>query len=131
MGLLDSIETDLNTVWANSLGLVWSATTGTVDPWTNANIVAGAQADVTQALGPNADPATVATAQTGQATAIDSFLTSIGASPSQAGAGLANSISLLNPLNPASPFNLSSSSMFVLIAIALAAVFLYGYGKGR
>jgi hypothetical protein len=131
--VLTSVETDLNSIWSNTLGVLWSAATGTVDPWTKANIVTDAQTGITQALGPNPDPAAVAEAQTSQASTITGFLTSIGADPSQAGAGLANS---LNPANIFSSLgNLltggSSTTLILILLAGLAAIFVYAYGSSR
>src|SRR5579862_3631856 len=84
MGFLDSIETDLNDVWSNSLGIVWTALSGTQDPWANANATAQVAAESL----PGTADANVA--------AYNNYLTSLGQSPSQFWQGLAGS---LNPLN--------------------------------
>jgi hypothetical protein len=63
----------------------FSALTGNVSPGDKAALIQGAEADIKQAAGPNASPDQVATLQAGQASAITSFLISIGADPSQAG----------------------------------------------
>ena len=74
-GILASVEYDLNEVWANSLGLLWSAVSGTIDPWTAANLAA--------------DNPTGAAAGA-------SFASSIGGNPSQFWQGVLGSISPAN-----------------------------------
>jgi hypothetical protein len=119
--VLTSAESGLNTVWADTIGVLWRAASGTVDPWTEANIVSGAQQDITQALGTKATSDAVTAAQQGQADLIDGYLQSIGASPSQFGSGVLNSVTPSNVLNNLG-LNPSGWSMSTLIVIALVAV---------
>lgn len=122
---LTSVETGLDTVWANTLGLVWSAATGTVDPWTKNLIVADAQTGVTKALGTGATQAQIDAATQGQEAAISSYLVSINANPSQASliGGLSNSWDFW--FGPNGKFNPTgwSATTILLIAGALIAIF--------
>jgi hypothetical protein len=49
-----------NTIKADTVGVLYSAGTGTVDPWTLANLKEASAAALTKAAGPNADPVAVA-----------------------------------------------------------------------
>jgi hypothetical protein len=73
----------LDSVLADTIGLGYRAVTGNVDPWTKANIVEQTQADVTQALGPNASPQAISDATSSAAQLITSTLTGDQADPSQ------------------------------------------------
>jgi hypothetical protein len=74
-----------DSVLSNTVGVVYRAASGNVDPWTLANIQEQQAADIAQALGPNASPADIAAAQKNSAAAIDNYLTGIDANPNQAG----------------------------------------------
>lgn len=126
--VLTEVETGLNTVWANTFGVAWSALTGTVDPWTKANIVTDAQQSVTQALGPGADPSTIAAAISAQSDAVTGFLQSVNADPSQAsitsglssaGAYWFGANGILNPANWGSTTILLVAAGVILIFAAL------------
>ncbi|HET7107792.1 MAG TPA: hypothetical protein VFI38_13360 [Candidatus Acidoferrum sp.] len=70
---------------SNTVGVVWRAASGTVDPWTLQGIKDDANADIAQASGPNADPAQVAINQAQTSSEIDLNLVQEGAHPDQAG----------------------------------------------
>ena len=72
-------------VLSKTVGTAFSAFSGNVDPWTLAQQKEDVAAATAQALGPDADPATVAieTAKTQQL--MDSHLRTIDAHPDQAG----------------------------------------------
>ena len=105
-----------NSIMGNTVGFLWRAATGTVDPWTKANIVAGGSADGAQAAGPNATPQQKASAAQATVDAIDNTLISLGADPSQAAVGLRNSI--------------EKSLIYIAIVIVIF-LGVYGYAVGR
>jgi hypothetical protein len=81
MSLYDSIM-------ANTVGVLFSARTGNVDPWTLANQQEDLAASIAQAKGPNADPADVAIAQAAAIKEQSDYLKSIGEHPDQACGGI-------------------------------------------
>jgi hypothetical protein len=74
---------------ADTVGVLWGAATGTVDPWTKNNIVADGAAGQVKATAGNVCLAK-ATQQVCQQTT--TYLKSIGGDPSQAGCGFKNSV---------------------------------------
>jgi hypothetical protein len=75
-------------ILANTVGAVYRAASGNVDPWTLAQQKEQVAADTKQALGPNASDADVAAAQVNAQNAIDTYLKSIDAHPDTAGVRL-------------------------------------------
>jgi hypothetical protein len=78
MGLFDS-------VLSNTVGVVYRAATGNVDPWTLANLHEDLSTGIAQALGPDATDAEISAAQSAAVNQQDNYLKSIDAHPSQAG----------------------------------------------
>jgi hypothetical protein len=74
-----------DTILSNTVGVVYRAASGTVDPWTLQAQKDQTAADILQASGPNADPAQVAIAVAQANSSIDANLLSQGAHPDQAG----------------------------------------------
>jgi hypothetical protein len=77
-----------DSILSNTVGVVYRAASGNVDPWTLAQQKEQVAADTKQALGPNASDADVAAAQANAQAAIDSYLKSVDAHPDQAGVRL-------------------------------------------
>ena len=77
-----------DSILSNTVGVVYRAASGNVDPWTLAQEKEQVAADTKQALGPNASDADVAAAQANAQAAIDSYLKSVDAHPDQAGVRL-------------------------------------------
>jgi len=77
MSLLDSIL-------SNTVGQVFSAVSGNVDPWTKANLDEGLRADISQAKS-GSSPDDIKIAQDQASQGLTDYLTSIDADPSQAG----------------------------------------------
>jgi hypothetical protein len=73
---------------ADTVGVLWGAATGTVDPWTKNNIVADGAAGMQKATAGNLCLSKATQQVCQQAT---SYLKSVGADPSQAGCGFKNS----------------------------------------
>lgn len=82
MGILDSIM-------SNTVGVLYRARTGSVDPWTLANQNEELAGQIAQAKGPGADPADVAIAQAAAVKEQNDYLKSIGEHPDQACTGVA------------------------------------------
>jgi hypothetical protein len=78
MGLLDS-------VLSNTVGVVYRAATGNVDPWTLSNMQQDLSTGIAKALGPDATDAEIAAAQSAAVHQQDNYLKSIDAHPDQAG----------------------------------------------
>jgi hypothetical protein len=78
MGLLDS-------VLSNTVGVVYRAATGNVDPWTLSNMQQDLNTGIAKALGPDATDAEIAAAQSAAVNQQDNYLKSIDAHPDQAG----------------------------------------------
>jgi hypothetical protein len=74
-----------DSVLSNTVGVVYRAASGNVDPWTLQAQKDQVAADTKQALGPNASDADVAAAQANAQNGIDTYLMSINAHPDQAG----------------------------------------------
>ncbi len=74
-----------DTVLSKTVGVVYRAASGNVDPWTLQNIKEDAAAANVQALGPDATDAEKAIAQAQASQAVDSYLMSVDAHPDQAG----------------------------------------------
>jgi hypothetical protein len=74
-----------DSVLSNTVGVVYRAASGNVDPWTLQAQKDDLAASIKQASGPDADPATVAAAQAQAQQEIDSYLLKTDAHPSQAG----------------------------------------------
>jgi|SRR5579859_2695036 len=72
-----------DTILSNTVGVLYSARTGQVDPWTLANEKEQIAADTKQALGPDATDADVAVATAKAQGEVDSYLKSIDAHPDQ------------------------------------------------
>jgi hypothetical protein len=77
-----------DSILSNTVGVVYRAASGNVDPWTLAQQKEQVAADTKQALGPNASDADVAAAQANAQAGIDSYLKSVDAHPDQAGVRL-------------------------------------------
>ena len=75
-------------VLSNTAGVLFSARTGNVDPWTLNLQKEELAANIAQAKGPNADPADVAIAQAAATSEVDGYLKSIGEHPDQACGGI-------------------------------------------
>jgi hypothetical protein len=75
----------VDSVLSNTVGVVWRAGSGTVDPWTLNTIKDQTNAGIAQASGPNADPTAVALAQAQASADINKDLTDSNAHPDQAG----------------------------------------------
>jgi hypothetical protein len=75
-------------VASNTVGILFRARTGNVDPWTLNLQKEELAANIAQAKGPNADPADVAAAQVAAANEVDGYLKSIGEHPDQACGGV-------------------------------------------
>lgn len=75
----------LDSVLANTVGVGYRAVTGNVDPWTLANMHEDLNADIKQALGPDATDAEISAAQSAAVNGQDNFLKSIDAHPDQTG----------------------------------------------
>ena len=73
-----------DTILSNTIGVLYSARTGQVDPWTLANEQEQVAADTKQALGPDASDADVAIAITQAQNEVSDYLKSVNASPDQA-----------------------------------------------
>jgi hypothetical protein len=71
-------------VLADTVGVVFRAATGKPDPWTLQQIKDDTNAQLAQALGPDADPATVAAAQAQSGDEIDRYLLETQQHPTQA-----------------------------------------------
>lgn len=146
--VLSSVETGLNTLWGNTLGQIWSAATGTLDPWTNANVIANAQQNVATALGPNATPAQIAAAQQSVGSLICGYTHSIGAAPDQATlfGGVVNAwnyytagtlgclpasgpgAGLFGAQGPFNPANWSSTTILIVAGLVILAFLALGWG---
>jgi hypothetical protein len=74
-----------DSILSNTVGVVYRAASGNVDPWTLQAQKDQVAADTKQALGPNASDADVAAAQVNAQNAIDSYLKTVNAHPDQAG----------------------------------------------
>lgn len=72
-----------DSVLSNTVGVVYSAATGNVDPWTLQQIKDDTAAGIKQALGPNATDTQIAAAQAGAVNEVDNYLKSVGAHPDQ------------------------------------------------
>lgn len=72
-----------DSILSNTVGVVFRAATGNVDPWTLNQIKQDTAAGIAVALGPNATDAEVAAAQASATNQVDSYLRSIGAHPDQ------------------------------------------------
>ena len=77
-----------DSVLANTVGVAYRAVSGNVDPWTLQVIKDDSAAGIAQALGPDADPVTVAAAQNQASNEVDKFLTETDSHPDQAGVRL-------------------------------------------
>lgn len=75
----------LDSVLSNTVGVVWRAGSGTVDPWTLQAQKDDVNAGIAQASGPNANAAQVAINQAETNRLMDLNLTQEGAHPDQAG----------------------------------------------
>lgn len=126
MSWLDAIAAAADTALGESVGVVWSAATGTVDPWTKAAIAYNSGVG---SLGSSASDATVAAVASSAPADVTAALTSIGADPSQAATGLQNSLAQLNPFSansPLNPANWSSTEILLLGAAIVAAILILG-----
>lgn len=77
---------------SDSIGVLWRASSGTVDPWTKANLIEEGTADELRAAGGRE---TAAQAQASQDQIVTTTLTGNNADPSQFSEGFKNSISNL------------------------------------
>jgi hypothetical protein len=82
----------IDTALADTVGLVWRAASGTVDPWTKANLQQDETQGLVQASG-NSGQYTAATAATQSGSDVTTVLTQANADPSQFVSGLKNSLS--------------------------------------
>jgi hypothetical protein len=107
-----------DTILSNTVGVLYSARTGNVDPWTLANQKEDLAAATARALGPDADPADVAAAQAAATQQQDDYLKSIDAHPDQAcGLRLPNGTCLNSPED-----FLKAAEKLVYGVIAVAAI---------
>jgi hypothetical protein len=72
-----------DSILGNTVGVAWSAVSGTVDPWTLQAQKDEVNAQIAQASGPNADPAQVAINQAETERLMELNLRQEGAHPSQ------------------------------------------------
>lgn len=73
----------LNDIGASTVGVLWRAASGTVDPWTRDNLIEDAQGNAVASLGPNATPDQVNAAKQQAAVAINSSLNDATANSAQ------------------------------------------------
>lgn len=117
----------LNTFLADTFGVIWSAASGTVDPWTKNQIVYDAGVG---SLGPANSPAAIAQVAGDADPTVTAALTAIGGDPSQVTAGLANSVADLNPFGPNSflnPANWSATEIVLIGGLIIAAILFFGW----
>lgn len=118
----------VDSVLSNSVGFVFRAATGNVDPWTLNQQKEDLAASTAQALGPDATDADIATAQAQAENQIDSYLKANDAHPDQAGVrlpglGVVGSPEFLAKLE---------KIVYGLIAVgALVGVFYFSQRYGR
>lgn len=106
----------LNSALANSVGVLWRAASGTVDPWTKANIVDENASGLVQASGGTISASQARTQAASDATATLSTFPGGGADPSQFWAGVKNSVAQFNPAN------WSNKTILVSALIVIAGV---------
>jgi hypothetical protein len=116
--MADQAPSTYNTVMGNTIGVLWRAATGTVDPWTKANAVASAYQDGVASQGPNATPQQVDAAGQASANQYQDTLTGLGADPSQAMTGAKSSIE-------------KALIWIAVFAIIGLAVFGFSFGAGQ
>jgi hypothetical protein len=117
----------VDSVLSDSVGVLWRAGSGTVDPWTLQAQKDEVNAGIAQASGPNATAAQVAIAQEQASVDMERVLTASGTHPSQAG------IRIPGLGNIGSPEFLGKMNKIVdglLIAGAVAGV-VYFYSQYR